>query len=581
MQNHSLIISITNMKNLLLFLAVATAPAVTYAGENTTQPEVIPDFYALKMSNDGKIFISETDGETMAVYNRETNDYKEYSLCSRGLGNAISDNGIIVGSTLEDKPVIIIDGKLTSPAKLSNYILCNLHGITPDGTRICGLISNPKSGGSDDEENLMYLPMYVELNDGEVSEPVILPHPDKDFVNLTPQSCSATWISDDGRTIMGQVLDNSGMMPYPIVYRQASDGTWSYVLPTADLLNPEHLTLPPYPVEPVQPEPTDYMDEEEKAEYNADMAEWEASGYDPNLYPEPMDYMSEEKRKEYLADVREFETAAEIFNEKIEEYFDIRDRIMTASVVFEQNAFTMNAEGTLASSTSAALIPGDFQPIQTYAVYVIDLTTNSFRSIDTGTTEVIPGQIVDGEVVVLSSNSQSDYVPRGYLLKKGSDELLPIQDYLGGFNSDYKTWMTDNLSFSAYVEENGEEVKMDFIVTGRIALSKDMSVVAGAVPSYLFEDAEYAYMTYVFDDLTVGIDKVTSERGGKVRMMSDGTVKIEGEVSELGIMDMNGRTLLKLDAASGVIATDLHPGIYIVSYTADGEHRAAKVTISK
>lgn len=183
-------------------LTATVAPqSPAFAQSASTEPEIIPEFYTLKMSNDGKILISETSGESMSVYNRADESFKEYDLCSRGLGNSITDNGIIVGATLEDKAFIITDGVMSTPKNLTSYALCNLHGITSDGTRICGLVNNPKSGGSDDETQLMYLPMYVDVKAGEVSEPVILPCPDKDFVNLTPQYCTAIWISDDATAL--------------------------------------------------------------------------------------------------------------------------------------------------------------------------------------------------------------------------------------------------------------------------------------------------------------------------------------------------------------------------------------------
>lgn len=563
-------------------LAAAASPQSTaFAQSASVDPEIIPEFYSLKMSNDGKILISQTSGESMSVYYRADESMKEYELCSRGLGNSITDNGTIVGGTLEDKAFIITDGVMTTPKSLSGYAFCNLHGITPDGTRICGLVNNPKSGGSDDETQLMYLPMYVDVTAGEVSEPVILPYPEKDFVNLTPQYCTAIWISDDGRTILGQVIDNSGLMPYPILYKQAADGTWSYTLPTKDLLNPENLTLPPYPVAPEEVDPTDYMTADKKAAYEQAYAEWEKSNYDPTLYPDPTDYMTEEKKSEYLQDMTEYNAEAQIFNEKLYDYYDIRNAIFDASVGFVQNTMTLNREGTMAASTSVASKPGDFEPIQEYAVYILDLSAGTYRHIDTGRTEILPGQIVADGTVVCSSSATGDYVTRGYLVKKGSDELLPIQDYLGAINPEYNTWIIDNLSCTVPVEENGDLVDMDVIATGRIAASDDMSVIAGAVPAYLLPYSNHSYFTYIFDNLTAGINNTFASDDSTVFLTADGNVRIDGNVADFRITDMEGRALMHMNEASGHVYTGLESGMYIISYFAAGERHAVKVMVRK
>lgn len=204
------------------------------------------------------------------------------------------------------------------------------------------------------------------------------------------------------------------------------------------------------------------MTADDKAAYEQALAEWEESNYNPSLYPDPANYMTEEKKQEYLQDVAEYNNAAQIFNEKLYEYYDIRDAIFSASVGFVQNTMTLNREGTMAASTSVVSKPGDFEPIKEYAVYILDLNAGTHRHIETGRTEILPGQIVADGTVICSSSVTGDYVTRGYLVKKGSDELLPIQDYLGAINPEYNTWIIDNLSFTAPVEENGEARRHGF-----------------------------------------------------------------------------------------------------------------------
>ena len=92
------------------------------------------------------------------------------------------------------------DGKQWVPEVFNQQISGSLHSITPDGSRVCGMI-----GGGSAYRNL---PIYCDIDaNGNFSEPQVLPFPDKDFFGSRPQYCSATWMSDDGKTVAGQVKD--------------------------------------------------------------------------------------------------------------------------------------------------------------------------------------------------------------------------------------------------------------------------------------------------------------------------------------------------------------------------------------
>ena len=112
------------------------------------------------------------------------------------------------------------------------------HGITPDGKVICGVVGNDDV--SLDATNIMSLPAVWYLqDDGTYGEPVVLPHPEKDFTGRVPQYVSAISISDDGKTVVGQVRDYRGSMEEPIVYTCNDKGEWSYTLICPELINPK------------------------------------------------------------------------------------------------------------------------------------------------------------------------------------------------------------------------------------------------------------------------------------------------------------------------------------------------------
>lgn len=569
------------MKKVLIGAIALLSVAGAFA--QGVSPEIVPDFYLLKMSDNGKYLISEAVSELMEEYNRNNASYTPFQSCSRGLGNSMTDNGIIVGSMINDVPFIIRNEVMTIPAGLDDYAFCNFHGITADATRICGQVNNIKSGGSDDDNNMMYLPMYVDVNEkGEVSAPVILPTPIRDFVNLTPQYCTAVWISDDGHTILGQVIDNSGMMPYPIVYTEDSEGKWSYSLPAAHLLNPDNITLPAFPTEPVQPEPEDYMESDMLTKYLADVKAWEMSQYDPTLYPNPVDYMTPEKKLEYLKARQAYETEAMAYNRKLDSFFSARTRIFNSSAHFFQNAMAMSADGSTAAVSSFESTGNEQNSPKRFNMIVFDLKAGTSRTVTSGSRDFVPHNILADGTIAGSSTASGDLVSRGYLLKPGADTFTPIEDYLGEINPEYRKWMVDNLTFNAPVgtDDNGMTTYEDIIVSGNIYVSRDLTCVAGGVMAYVFPDRNDLYFTYVFDNLTTAIGEIGADSSESViKSWSNGVIEFSAPVTGLSIVDMTGRTLVMQDSVDGSINTGLNNGVYVVSYTTGNTRKVEKIML--
>lgn len=577
-------------KTLLLGIAcLAVAGGYAQAG---VEPKVLEEFYGQKMSPDGKWIYSNPGLGESVIYDLSTDKFYVFYEIYLGNGNSIANNGTCVGATESGQAIVIKGEKNFTPSAFENYWFSTINGITTDATKVVGIVANPKSGGSDDDDNQMYLPYISDIDaDGNCGELIFLPHPSKDFIGLTPQYCSATWISDDGKTILGQLIDNSGMFIQPIYYRQDESGEWSYFLPSEPLYNPEHIVLPEYPGEfddSLYPEPTDYMTPEKAEEYNEDLEYWRENMSDPNVaYPGDHleDYMTIEQAMAYNEAVEAYNEYVTEYNEKMFDYLNTRNAIFNSSPSFVQNASALNAEGTVASLTSLYVVDdGGEMPQTLYGAYSLDLVSGKMTEIKTNINGLIAGQVLDGNIF-LSSTSAGEY-PAAYVYLPGAEGFIPVQDYFAETNPGAVSWMEEKLVHELAPDPIGGSdpysagTRADdrmALISGLGMASRDFSVYAGAVPAYMFDPVLY-YLTYVFDGLSTEVKSISVADNSALKIMRDGVMAISGEVTDLAVVDLSGRKVFGMQNANGVINTNLKRGIYVVTYTdAEGQRVSRKI----
>lgn len=560
------------------------AAAGTYA---QMAPEILPYLYGQKVSPDGKWIVGEDAGGSIVIYDRTTGHEEAgvFESVYYGNGNTFALDGTCVGSTWGDEGVIFKDGEMVWVESLEDVEFCGLNGITADAKRICGLISNPVESG----DVAMFVPIYIDLGeDGEYGEPHYLPYPDKDFTGSVPQYASATWISNDGKTILGQVVDASGMFIYPIVYKENESGEWSYTLPSESLWNPNGIELPENPgeFEMDRPDPYSYMTPEEVAEYQDAYQDWVNSGYNPDLYPTPEDFMSDEAKAEYDAYYEEYQAAAKIYDAKISAYLEARAQMYDESTPFLQNGMAMNADGTVfaAASDHTVFVEGSFWPVSVYETYVFDINAGTFTRIESQYTDIVPNQVLaKGEIIGSTpANGMAIMPPLSYVFTPGASDYVPFETYLETTNPEGAEWMKENLMAEipvSYDPETFEEFYESVLVTGHISASDDFSVVAGGIFSYVLPNEEYAemgYLTYVFENLKgSSVNSVVADNSS-VKALRGGVLVISNTVSDLAVYDLSGRKLFNAASAKGSVNTSLKSGIYVVAYTDMEGNKVAK-----
>ncbi|MCH5242955.1 MAG: hypothetical protein J1F67_11170 [Muribaculaceae bacterium] len=369
------------------------------------------------------------------------------------------------------------------------------------------------------------LPYYCDIDeDGNFGELKFLPCPEKDFFGNTPQYVSATWISEDGHTIAGQVIENRGFFVYPIVFTENEQGIWSYSLPSESLFNMDHLEVPKplgdfdeeYP-DLKSTEITDYMDPSKLADWNAAMLQWEinnfADAYDP--YNNLEKFMTEEQIEEYIEAVNAYNEAVEIYNQDNFEYWEKVFAIVDCSAFFVRNGMALSPDGRwLASSaewedTSSTLYD---EPMMYYVPYQFNLTTGEIKKVDSNTSNVNTVQVFNNGDVISVSPAALAMPPRSWIYLNDRGESLNIADYVKEVSPFYGAWYEENLTGPIPVaeDENGNLVYEHATVTGHVAMSEDQSVLVGGVQGYSI--GLEMYLSYIFNDMNMaGVEKIADE----------------------------------------------------------------------
>lgn len=477
--------------------AVAQAPVTT----------VLDDFYSTKISPDGSVIASQLE-ESCSIYFTKTKNRIDTEFFYLGNGNCFSENGsILVGADQDLNPYYFYNGEKQDLSALTEkYQSLNFDGVTSDGTRVVGSCLNP----SEEPNETMYVPIYCDIDaEGKVGEPVFLPYPVKDFSGRDPQRVLASCVSKDGKMILGQYVDYSGMAIYPIIFTCGEDNKWSYYLPTENLINPNKLTLPEWPGEWDEPEPdyAEFMSPEQAAAYNAAMDAWEANGYVDTM-PEITEYMTPDELAKYTEAIQEYMGKIEEYNERTDAFFETFEQIINESTFFLQNAFAMNNEGTKISLNAVKVVDNDdpmsWMPFKSlYPTYLYDVKTKELTlvpDLENGDYPLGRQILTDGTLIATTTASQMP--PTSYVLAAGAEKYVPFMDFYATVSKEGADWLKENFKKTIedeYYDWDTEEfipVEYDLMLDGLVNVSDDWSVVTGGVMAYFYSE-DHMYESYL------------------------------------------------------------------------------------
>lgn len=476
----------------------------------------LPSFFAQRISPNGQ-FLGPYKGYA-AVRDNNTGEIYSYSSLSFGLGNCLANDGTAVGDG-----ALMKAGNVTVPAILQQYRESEISCITPEATRVAGLVSNP-----DRENPIAYVPYVGDLENGDMTNCEILPYPDRDLFEAPPYLVSALWISNDGHTIAGQVWDNYGNYCYPIIWKEEG-GEWKYSLPSEALFNPDGIEIlqNPYNNEPPYPNAVNYMSGVNKSLYETAYNNW-VNGKGPE--PFPQDFMTEEEFAEYQLAVDDFNKWRDSIDEIFQEYINNYNLILETSPAFEFNIMALDPNGELIYLNGGPVNRFGIQDSKIYAFSADGLVkTIELRDVNQAPNQVLP----DG--TLLSSPTMMN-TPNAFILLPDSEEWLTLSEYLTPEYPELAQWIEESFPGG----------------TGMVSMSDDMKIIAGAISVVqlsddLYQTADFNYATYLINLNEAGVETIVAQ-------------PIDGNNI---VYDLQGVKIMETKEASEIDA--LPHGIYIVN----------------
>lgn len=567
-------------KSLFVSLAIAAGFGTVLADSST--PTIYPECSFQRISADGRFIVSEVygtvkifdlvDGSSQNFYMDEENWVYNYAL---GLGNCITaDGSIILGSTKKnDCDAAYLENGVWKQLNVPSEENTNLsNGITPDGKRICGSVGLAAFGV---EDALMQAPCYWDRQaDGTYSECHMLPYPTKDLFGEKPQYVTALAISEDGKTIAGQMVFSSGMMTIPVLYQEDAEGNWSYTLPTKDLFNPEHLEVVENPGGgPESPNYESYMTEADMAAYNDALnkyyeevnAWYEAGDYEAPYpeYPEYTSFMSEEQKAAYDAAVEAYDALYNEWQAKFDAFQEYQYSVEAASPNFLFNNVLLSTDGKYIVGTLETEDPNpdpmSWFPSKYYIPCTVEIATNELKTFEVGSTCSVSAVANDG--VIFGYNGQNKIPMIGYIIKDG--EVKTIEEYISTAKPEYGQWIKENMTHEVVVgyTEDWEEIIEEVTFTGMPIATPDMKVIAfwNNTPWDYESNAEGVVFNMDNSSSVITI----SDNNANLKVGANATVIVpEGFVS-LEVYNVAGVCVKTVSNPAGSVELDVANGLYI------------------
>lgn len=480
-----------------------------------------------KFSDDGEWLVENLQG-TVNIARRSTGDQWENSdpnglkMYMAGQGHAVSDDGELVGMAGDSAAVwkLGVWTPLPQPTGVGSSYNTG-HAITPDGRRICGVLGTDGTSMTGDNADVMAYPVVWTRNGKGEYEAETLPYPKKDFLGMTPQFVTAIAMSDDGRTIAGQVRDYSGFYVIPILWREAADGTWSSrMLGAEEVYDASKLgELPEMPTAPTMPNANDYMTADDVDAYNAALAKYEEElekyyNGETDTYPDyPLmeDYISDAAQKAaYEAAMAQYQRDQQQYMQDYTDYMTKRDEIVT-NKSFVQNALCLSGNGRWLGVTleDRGQGGGDYwgsSATNTAGVFDLAEDDPKYEAINTDGSWLTTAALNDGTIIYATPSAA--YTRTSYVstLTGGKRSSAAFGDYVYDLNQEAGKWVEDNNTYDVALWGYDDDYNLivtgtaeDSLVTGTVMANSDGTVFVSYYTDDLTEESSGQTLSYIID----------------------------------------------------------------------------------
>lgn len=570
------------MKKFLLFSGLGLVCLSASAAS-----QVYEDQQISALSANGKWAVSELF-ETVSLINLETGEIQTFTpddsgmlVFSAGTGNCVADDGTFVGNYSMSSPATIFrNGDYVTLPQENPSAEAHPNGITPDGRVICGSIS---TGFSAMDDHIALVPcVWIRDEGGNYGMPVLLPHPELDFTGRVPQYVTAVRISEDGKTIAGQMRDFMGMFSSPIIYTLGDDGNWTYTQVHPELQNPDGIKFPEYPGDgPMQPTQEEYMTAQEKQAFEDALNEYYAGERDEA--PSYDEFMTDEEIEAYEKALQVWVDAYEKWEADYTAFNNAYLQCADNGCSFVFNNIFLSSDGRLLATTDYKEVLLNDDPIEPlfdthYTPYIFNLSDGTYSHFSTDINHLISALADDGTILTRDLKVE----PEQTEARLTDGTYLTFYDFVNGRNATVGAWVKENMyhDMEVYDPEAGGLVwKENMPVFGGYGVcTPSLSRIATTSFNYWNEQVPVQYYSYLFDmDDTLSVEGVAAAPEADVKVLAGGVIATGAGVKAVEVYDMQGRRVFGVEDPAGSVATGLAAGVYVVKATgADGGVRCVK-----
>ncbi|MCF0220268.1 MAG: T9SS type A sorting domain-containing protein [Muribaculaceae bacterium] len=508
-----------------------------------------------------------------------------------GVGNCISNRGTMVYSReYACSNAHYIEGGahrvLPMPA---DYTCAWANGISADDRYIIGAGGYHMYNSEMGTAHAVFPLLWTKQPDGSYGMPQALDYPLKDIEGFMPQTILADFISDDGRTVAGQVVSGSGMFLQNILWRLGDDQKWSYEIIGEELYHPEGIDNPGPVPSGHFPMPADYiLDEERRQEYIAALAYYEEDWLN-NPYPDAEDYMTPEEYAAWEADANGYYEGSpsqyDLDNEELTQWAEKYAVWEAAVPTFAQNAICMSANGRYVSS--ASLKVGAAKTSCTTYVFDNELNSHVVKTVSGKT--VFPDAVSNEGTVVAHNMAFLNNMPtQEVFISEDEDQgFTLLQDYMQArYPTTYewmKTQMVRDFTTVIFDEDEGEDVERtyrDVWFIGQPRINSDGTLITTWIENGWDLESDDYFFSYVMPlDGFTGIGNVPADDTLSLSIDRHGLITISGEARTLRVYDINGRLVLSVANPGARVKTNLPSGAYILKAENAAAQAVAKAAL--
>lgn len=567
-------------KQRLLIGAAIMCCAAAHAKE---QPEMIFGDALSGISPNGEWVAGLISDGDAIIRNLKTGEMWPYfSSGSRyyyvGYGTPVSNNGVVVGGTTTANASYWENGAWHPLPVPDRNFICNAVSITPDSGIICGGVGAAAFGGEDTENTMLFPGLWYRQEDGSYSDPIILPHPDKDMTGRAPQYISAIAISDDGKTVAGEITDYFGARTEPIVYRCDDDGNWSYLRLGEKMLNPSGIIFPEWPGglpdDILMPTQEWYMTQEQIDAFVEAFNEWDNTGEPPHYE----DFMTPEAVEEYRKDLQAYWDLVLPWQENFDKFMSLYKQYLSQGTSFARNQARLSPDGKYYVTSAGG------QPV------IFDTETGDVTILRSNARISVTSVAADYTIMGSISAPGADVGTfKAYIFPQMKEGGMLLEDFMKEINPEVFDWMEGHLLQDVIVGLNsdGSFATELMLCTGIPVSTPDMSWILtnNTVLSWVDDPGEEFLSVLLPTGLKLGSpqdpDEPQEPDTGAVNGIAD---SIQCDLAM--VYDLGGNLVYTLKSPgtddTGAILTGagIPRGFYVVkTIYSDGSSRSCKICL--